>query len=65
MTLITHPTEECPRQVVAIELDSDLIRRLRRDARERGVLATRLVRDDVVERDQLVGAILDDQPKVP
>jgi hypothetical protein len=51
--------------VVAIELDSDLIRRLRRDARERGVLATRLVRDDVVERDRLVGAILDDQPKVP
>jgi hypothetical protein len=57
---VTHPTAP----LVAIEFDSDLIRRLRRDARERDVPVQSLIRDVlyVVERDRLVAAILDDGP---
>ncbi len=45
-----------------IELELDLVRRLRPEAARRGVSVAALVRDllDVVAADQLVGAILDD-----
>ncbi len=47
---------------VQIELEIDLVRRLRPEAARRGVSVAALVRDllDVVAADQLVDAILDD-----